>query len=270
MALRTITLREELRPWRNAGVAALLLPEPLSNATLLTALGAGSPSAPASETASPSSFLAERYSAPHCENQTSSPAAPPVAPTARSGLEPKGTAAKTAPRETAVTRPPKRSGIPPVPLPSFETWPAPWRQAFAKTRPAPLVWTYHELGLDLAGLGSPGRGDFFRSLLAALHLPSGSSTFWPTAVPLPERHSPLTPLPEVFQAGLHRLGPRAILFLGEQGITDAGFQLQPLFQQYITQGRIVLHIPSLEALIADQEQRQVTISFLLSSLDFLL
>ncbi|MDL2316259.1 hypothetical protein LJC59_04185 [Desulfovibrio sp. OttesenSCG-928-A18] len=50
-------------------------------------------------------------------------------------------------------------------------------------RPAPIVWTYPELGADLTGTGSRERSDYLKRLIQALGLPKGSSSFWPLCLP---------------------------------------------------------------------------------------
>jgi hypothetical protein len=86
-------------------------------------------------------------------------------------------------REVAMQSPPLHSAS--GPLPSAAQLPAPWRALLEKTRPAPLVWTYEELGNDLLGNASAERSRCLRALLADLSLPRGSSAFWPLSLPLP-------------------------------------------------------------------------------------
>lgn len=136
-----------------------------------------------------------------------------------------------------------------------------------------MVWSYHELGQDLTGIGSADRGNLFRKLILELRLPAGASTFWPTAVPF-EREADAEPGimadSAVFHAGLGLLQAKAVVLLGEQGLRDAEYGSLPLFQQRVDAGRLIMHVPDLDKLMRQDAQFRVTVTFLQTALNFLL
>ena len=251
-------MHESLRPWRAAGLSHILLDVPV--ASLGPPVGAESMDAPL-----PPPAKAARKEA--ADALWAAPAPGAAAPGATSAAEAIHTASPLPARETGRIR--ERD----LPSASPEDWPEPWRTAFTKARRAPLVWSYHELGLDLAGTGSPDRGNFFRKLIAELGLPGGTSTFWPTAVPVTDPETgarALQPDAAVYHEGLRRLAARAVVLLGRQSLVDSEYAALPLFEQRIDAGRLIVHVPGLDQLLRDHQQARVTLSFLQASLSFLL
>lgn len=140
--------------------------------------------------------------------------------------------------------------------PSVETWPLPWREAFAKAAPAPLLWTYGELALDLAGKGDKARSGFLRAIIGALSLPRGSSVFWPPAV-LDETGRPAAE-PALFLAGLNLLAPKVVILLGASAIASAALplSLNTPYTQQIFQGRLYILLPEFSVLLQGNSAEQ--------------
>lgn len=138
-------------------------------------------------------------------------------------------------------------------------WPGPWADWFAKIAPAPVLWTYHELGADLTGTGrSPERSAFFKNLITELRLPKGGSVFWPSAMPAAEGETEprLAAAADVFSAGLRRLTPQIIVAFGESTLADIGLagKILPL-RQAMVEGKLLLCLPEIDLLLRDQGQR---------------
>ena len=100
--------------------------------------------------------------------------------------------------------------------PASKSWLAsePWATFLTKIPAAPsMVWTYRELGEDLAGRGNPARGALWREIIRDLHLPRGYVAFWPYS--LLEGNEYLLKC-DAFVEGLSRIGPKALV------VFDAG------------------------------------------------
>ena len=233
MALNAVTLAEKLRPWRIAGITHLLplAPDECDGESCLdtgadnTPQGAHTPPLP--EHAPPAEAPAARtpQHTPSPQEQAvhapSSPQ-PPVAPQA----------------------PPPAGQTLPV-----EAWPKPWRDALAKASPAPLLWTYSDLAVDLAGKGDKARSGFLRSVIGTLSLPKGSSVFWPPAV-LDSSGAPVAD-PALFLAGVHLLAPKVIILLGASALASTALPV-PLtmpYTQLIFQGRLCILLPEFDVLL---------------------
>lgn len=105
-------------------------------------------------------------------------------------------------------------------------WPEDWQKLFARTKPGRICWTYTDLGYDLSGYASPERRKYLQELLAFMHLPKGSSTFWPVGLPKKSSDGSITLdiRPDLFWAGIKRLGVRCIIVLGDQAAEETGCQ----------------------------------------------
>ena len=146
------------------------------------------------------------------------------------------------------------------------TWPRPWAVCFAKTKPASIVWTYHNLGSDMLGnAGASGRGPFFRLFIKELHLSKGSSTFWPCAVPFAEEEGDtVKACPEIFAAGLSTISPQHIIAFGEDALCDIGLPSGHIdvFRSTFVGGRQLILLPSPEGLMENDKQRAAAVSWL--------
>lgn len=152
-------------------------------------------------------------------------------------------------------------------------WPRAWGERVTKSSPAPVLWTYHELGADLAGIGKcPARSAFFREIIGELRLPRGTSVFWPCAMPESEmahaagdapEEGPLLPNPALFAAGVARLRPQVLVVFGERAMADMGFERRfEYFHQYMVGGKLLVLLPDIEALLHGKAQRASAVSLL--------
>lgn len=166
----------------------------------------------------------------------------------------KKTAAKAAPLEAA-----RSKSLPQI-----------WQAQLERTMRHPLaVWTYAELGADLArqsGEEGTKRGAFLRDMFKSLDFAPGSHALWPLGLPAPE--------PEYFLAGARLLNPRAVFLLGTEtaAILDAGFD-QPLFsgndetpRQSTRQGLRFVLLPNIQRLSAETPQKKERILAFIRSL----
>jgi hypothetical protein len=187
-------------------------------------------------------------------------------------------------------------------LSSIAQFPPPWRALLEKTRPAPLVWTYEELGSDLQGNASAERSRCLKSLIAALALPRGSSAFWPLSLPASAAGSGVRALsgpaenagvPESavacgtgdlmsivgsdagtagicaeFAAGVRLLGAAAVMYFGTAAAMRSGFALtiRAPYTQQIAGGLQHVLLPALSALAEGPEQAEKAVVYLRSVL----
>ncbi len=299
-----MTLAEHLRPWRLAGVTHLLAEggapaaeEPargrafrddsltegsaagLERAGLSDASGDSAPRGEASGAfeshyKAPGASLPGRDAAPRPASsaQTTHGAEAEAASTGR-GTAPRPEAiAQTAPRQATATPPAD-------PL----RWPEPWRSAFARTVPAPLLWTYPDLWSDLSGKGDPRRSSCLRAMIGGLGLPRGSSVFWPLCVegqggqenqpvpqapPTEQREGELPEDRSYFQAGLRLLAPKALILFGLASVERAALAL-PLrlpFTQHVADGRLHILLPEFAVFLDEAPLTERACSYLRSAL----
>ena len=103
---------------------------------------------------------------------------------------------------------------PEVPLQLDATqWPALWQQAFAKAKPAPILWSYATLGEDLGGKANPARGTCLRGIIGSLQLPKGTSSFWSPAVL--NAQGQLEESSALFLSGVKLLNPKLVIAIGQ-------------------------------------------------------
>lgn len=162
----------------------------------------------------------------------------------------------------ALEKAPSQNGIdhtlPNIPL---SQWPRNWSALYNKTKPATIVWSYPELGTDLTGNSDKARGAYLRSLIGALNLPKGSSTFWPLSLP---DDTTDVQSGHFFQLGLQLLQPRAVLLFGKESIRQSGLSI-PLtnpYTQTIIQGILYILLPDFPTLIPKKESVFITCTFL--------
>ncbi len=175
------------------------------------------------------------------------------------------------PREAPAAPPASAQPILPSAAPGPPALSPLWQAMLAKTPAAPIAWTYAELGLDLGGAGSPERGRILRELIQRLRLPKGSSAFWPFK--LRDENGAYAATPQMFQAGLDRLKPRALIFFGPADLTQAGFpNLDSLpYVQHMLAGRLLITLPDINALQTDTDKLNSVFAYLrtfLANLNF--
>ncbi len=245
---------ESLRPWAGAGLTHLLADGPVDLTGPRTAMQVEPLAAPGGPSAS--------SSGPAKGGDPQPPAPRPQAASTNKTRQTPGGQGATVPAVSAFA---SRDAVPADP----RDWPSAWSERFLKTSPAPVIWTYHELGLDLAGLSGPStRGALFRKIIAELNLPRGSSAFWPCALPDPAAHNLLRSNPALFAAGLARLAPRVLIVSGKKALADIGLgdaALAP-FNQLMVEGKLVVSVPDTADLSRNPAQAATTVSFLLAML----
>lgn len=90
-----------------------------------------------------------------------------------------------------------------------------WKLLLNKVRPAPVIWTYLELGEDLMIKGDPSRSAMLKELIASLGLQKGTSSFLPLTLP-DGAHDGAEAW--CFQACLNHLKGRIIVVLGMEAL----------------------------------------------------
>ena len=112
---------------------------------------------------------------------------------------------------------------------------------------------------------SAERSNFFKALIGELALPKGSSVFWPSAMPGSETEgdTALHAHPSIFSAGIQRLSPQLIIIFGETALADIGLAGRVLpFRQELIEGKLLVLLPEIEALLHNQKQRMSALSLL--------
>ena len=166
----------------------------------------------------------------------------------------------TAPTKPNLAKP----ADPPTATP--DTWPTAWQDLFARTKPAPILWTYPELGLDLSGQGSSQRSACLRELIGKLQLPRGSSTFWPLC--LEENGAQAQAGTGIFKGGLFELAPKVVVLIGPRSVPLAGLglDLHTPFTQQIVRGVLFVLLPEFSAMLENAALADKACVFLRSAL----
>ncbi|BFR50282.1 hypothetical protein RVX_R33430 [Nitratidesulfovibrio sp. HK-II] len=187
----------------------------------------------------------------------------------------------------AESAPPAPTGPSASPLP-LQQWPTQWRDLFARTpQPAPVLWTYWALGLDLSGCADAARRDTLRRILGALQQPKGSNAFWPVAMPdtpaasLPADAESAPDAPNdapnigpdvvadtaLFLAGLERIAPRLVVVMGSKALRAFAPDLRARpYQQIPWRGRLLIVLPDMDNLIAAPATVEAVIAYLRTAL----
>jgi len=165
-------------------------------------------------------------------------------------------------------RSPRLEKQPPTNAPDVALWPVDWRERLAKTRSAPVIWTYWELGRDLCGAPDPQRRELWQELLKDLAHPPGTHSFWPVALPC--RDGELKANAPVFWEGVRLLHSRAVMIMGPQvlrslALPDNMLALRP-FQQRRHQGSLLIVLPAPDMLIREKRRMQALREFVRQAL----
>lgn len=299
MAINPLSLTESLRPWRTAGLLHFLndiLGE--SEATLDDSHTVSAPASASNHLSHPDA-LAQSAMRPGTQPDTRNTSAncqatgpghsqigstrPPVSP---SGAAPSTHPSSRTHVQDATDSEQQASGtqLASDPSQSVAEWPDPWRQLIRKTHPAPVIWTYPELGSDLLGMTDPAsaqRSAFLRTLIGSLAMPKGTNAFWPfcfakTADPL-DSDTFQAPTPSetssdnsdqtsisYFQKGLTLLRPTVVILIGESclGQTRVPLSLSTPFTQQVHQGTLFILLPEFPALIENRSLANQCVIFL--------
>ena len=152
-------------------------------------------------------------------------------------------------------------------------WPERWQALFARTKPAPILWTYPELGIDLGGQGCAQRSACLRELIGKLQLPRGSSTFWPLC--LDAEHSDAQAQTQgqvgIFKGGMLLLAPKVVVLIGPRtaslaGLAELGLDLHTPFTQQIVRGMLFVLLPQFPAMLENTSLADRACVFLRSAL----
>lgn len=268
MAAGAVELSPLLRPWRENGVEFLLadapVPAPYSLCLEASVVSSQSrlryPVGAACEAAEGQVVgVGKRLFAPEAARDAKNPplwrARECVAPSTEysSQAPPAETVSSPSGAEPAV-----RSLLPP------DHWPAVWRERFAATRPAVVLWTYWALGEDLCLKPDAARRDLFRRLLADLGHPAGTHSFWPAALPGAEG---LKADCQVFWSGVDMLKARALVVMGSPAVKALGLpaRLRP-FQQTRHNGRMVVVLRDVDFLVEETHRYDAVREFLRQAL----
>jgi len=194
-------------------------------------------------------------------SQSSAAAQTPQSPARDKGAK---SDAQAPPHECA----PRLEKQPPTNASDVALWPVDWRERLAKTRSAPVLWTYWELGRDLCGAPDPQRRELLQDLLQELGHPPGTHSFWPVA--LPGRDGELEANAPVFWEGVRLLHSRAIMIMGPHvlpslALPDNLLALRP-FQQRRHQGSSLIVLPAPDMLIRAKRRMQALREFVRQSL----
>jgi hypothetical protein len=132
-------------------------------------------------------------------------------------------------------------------------WPQAWRELLAGASPAPVVWTYAELGDDLAGSGSKERSACLRRIIGSLRLAKGSSAFWPVRCAARAKTEDMNDA-RFFQEGLRRLAPKIVIMLGRESVPLSGLDitLSASFTQQVRMGVLYVLLPDFTDILSRQ------------------
>jgi hypothetical protein len=147
-----------------------------------------------------------------------------------------------------------------------ETLPEPWKKILSLLSPAPLIWTYAELGWDLLVQGDARRRETLQKLLLGLRLRRGSSAFLPLKTP---KAAPEDAAGEraIFCWFLERLGGKIVILLGKEALEQgpyAGLDLG-YFRETLSGGRVILSLPGLNELAEDEARLEATLAYMNAS-----
>ena len=237
MSVTIINIPQTFRSWRAAGLTHLLADRPVAEIAAVIRHAGSEPCADAAARL-PREIVTDSGSSPLL------PVVPIIAKTISSPTE-------------AASQP--------------GSWPAAWQGIFGNTKPAPLVWSYAELGLDLSGCPSSERRDLMQRLIAGMRLQRGTSAFWPSALPASDSAGTLVPNPHVFFAGLELLSPRLVVLFGRATLEDAALdpELLPPMHQAVIRGKLFVHAPAVAELLQPGRSVDVLISLLRAVADTL-
>lgn len=304
MAVNSLSLAASLRPWRYAGVIALLSSEAVDDESPIDAPGKPSNVSLTSDSSPSTAETDLAYVVPEATcrcgaDEAASRASPPstTEDLSTNKLHPcipetGGRHAPLSPAATAnaqdrhagseLSRENQNNPEPDFP----DLLPGPWQDILTRTEPSPIIWTYSELGDDLTGHGDKERSACLRHIIRSLNLPKGTNAFWPVCLPqksLPVDAEPTTSAPgfanpignagdssqeRFFLFGLRKLNPRIVILLGQQAVELSGLtlSLSTPFTQKIHKGVLYVLLPDFPTLLSKTVLRDQACVFLRSAL----
>jgi len=155
----------------------------------------------------------------------------------------------------------------PVEQPASMRLPPPWQRMLERIKPAPVIWTYAELGRDMLEQGHAARSNLLRRMLSELKLPLGSNTFLPLTLPGldPKDQSRER---DIFAWMFQRLGGKVLILLGQSALALSPYAESDLqqYQEKILQGNLVLCLPDMDNLIQNERTLAMALGYLRSAL----
>lgn len=265
MAVNPIALCADLQPWHGAGLSLLYFSDADNLQALLSSPSRPMPAlrrdvAPMAEPAAIRQPLQQNAQTDPVAKFSSKPplfpSGPGLAGNAQSGaISPKpGSAAMRS--FTTDVEPLDAAKLPPA-----------WQALMSRLKPAPVIWTYAELGQDLLVQGDPKRSAALKRMIGGLRLPAGSSSFLPVQAPdLSEEQRAMEP--RIFQQMLHKLQGKVLVVLGSDALEHSAFGGLGLacFQERVFDGRLVLCLPALSELQGDSAKMDATVVYLRTAL----
>lgn len=258
MAVSPVNLCADLQAWHSAGLSFLYFPQVDSRDLARLYENRTSPGrSPLREAARPAAaddeFISEAGAAERTAPGRERGDARPKAGASPGNVTALGAAPSVSPSANDLALSP--------PVPADRPLPEAWAAVLRKVKPAPVVWTYAELGEDLLVQGSPERGKALRELIGSLALKGGTSTFLPARVPGGAADGSEA---WCFQALLQRLGGRILVALGPEALAlgpYASLGLEP-FREKIVQGRMIFCLPAFSEILASPDRFEATRVFL--------
>lgn len=241
MALLPLNLCQDLQPWHDAGVYYLLFADIENTAALL-----GAPAPTAKSTPRP-----VKPGSPDTGFGTRGPTVETVQ--------------RVMPNEGAA---PVVSPPPVMPeLADESLLPAPWQALLHKVQPAPVGWSYLELGEDLLLQGDKQRSATLKKLIGGLQLGAGTNTFLPTVLPGLSAEEAARGQ-AAFGFSLKKLGCKILIFLGKNSFAQSPYAHLNLsfFQEQVADGKLILCLPDIKTLGEDAAKLDATIIYLRSAL----
>ena len=267
MAVNPLSLAESLRPWRTAGITHFLR-DVLGEADG-AAVYAERPESAASDMRLADAWMpgsgAQRDTAGRGSGTARGPSERPAPVSGESGAAAAGGESRGLLdsghdsgrnyRPEAQSPPPGKARRSPAGPVDPGVWPESWQELLARTRSAPILWSYPELGLDLSGQGSGERSACLREIIGKLQLPKGTSTFWPMPAPGAGESGVYEGIAQIslFAEGVRLLEPSVVVLLGVRSVELSGLDLalRTPFTQEILRGMLFVLLPDFSALLGN-------------------
>ena len=127
-------------------------------------------------------------------------------------------------------------------------FPEPWASFLKKVSPThQMVWTYMELGIDLAGQGDRRRAMLMQSLITYLKLPPKPVAFWPVAV---LREGALEPDRAMFWKGWELWRTPHVVCFGKEALQVILPDADPSLTTHMLDNVMVHVLPSMDEMLA--------------------
>ena len=284
MAFGSVVLPPHLAPWQHVGVQWLLADAPLPPELGLCADPQKAQTVRrvarlfASGDAGQSTARATPH-APHTEVQRSAPPAERYTAGGARAAQPASTGSASPARDAVQSRStgtpadgnpaPQDAGVVRLQSPFVppEHWPPLWQERMRVTSPAPVLWTYWELGTDFCGTPDAARRSLLQRLLKDMGHPAGTHKFWPCALPAKQGDADLLADAAIFWSGVRQLKARVIVAFGQQTFEAMGVPaIPPLRVKRTSGGQRLISLYDVHTLVDNPAVYNPVVSFLRSHL----